>query len=101
MNKHTTTRGFAYYEFKDSGGNKCTLQKSSAIENKIWLGCSDIGLQGFIPCGDPSWIDITEKEIKEKFQVNSLVSNVRMHLSQETAKELIPILQRFVDTGEI
>ena len=100
--KHTP-RGFCYYEFTDLGGNLCNIQKSSsAMEDCIWFGSKNIGIQGFVPCGIPeSWRDITDDQIKEKFGVQDIVANNRMHLNREQVAQLLPILQKFVDTGEI
>lgn len=72
----TTQRGFAISEFGDLYGQICSLQKSSlADEDAIWLGVS------------------TDLEGK--------VVNNRMHLSREMVADLLPDLQRFVETGEI
>jgi hypothetical protein len=38
MIKKYTCRGFKYYEFYDSYNNLCTIQQSSSVESKIWLG---------------------------------------------------------------
>lgn len=68
-----TNRGFSLVEFEDSYGVKCTLQKSSlATADAIWLGVHDAK-----PIGS------------------------RMHLTRNQVKKLLPILQRFVETGEI
>ena len=72
-----TSRGFAVASFEDRYGNGCTLQKSSlATEDAIWFGVSS-DRQG----GD--------------------VENGRMHLSRAQVADLLPILQRFVATGEL
>lgn len=97
-----TNRGFAYYEFSEYDGNTCNIQKSSlANEDCIWLGSKKIGLKGFIPNGNPSWREISDEQIQEKFGFKSIIGNNRMHLSREQVKKLLPILQKFVDTGEI
>jgi len=102
MNKTQTSRGFAYYEFTDVGGDVCTIQKSSsATQDCIWLGSKEIGLNGFIPNGDPSWRDVSKDQIKEKFGFQDIIANNRMHLSRDQVAEILPILQKFVDTGEI
>ena len=75
-------RNFAYAEFEDRYKQKCSIQKSSlATEDCIWLGV-DVGI--------PVELGGDGKEIMG-----------RMHLTQEMAAELIPILKRFVDTGEL
>jgi hypothetical protein len=103
MNKQKTSRGFALYKFIESNGNICSIQKSSAAEQDlIWLGCDKLDIQGFTPYGQPeSWASITEEQINEKFGTKHINGNNRMHLSRETVSKLIPILQKFVDTGNI
>jgi len=76
-----TSRGFSLIEFKDMYDQPCSLQKSSiATEDCIWLGVHD-------------QIDLNTKQVIGPAQ--------RMHLTQEQVKELIPLLQKFVDTGEL
>jgi hypothetical protein len=102
MKKQYTQRGFVYYEFNDFGGNLCNIQKSSSVEDCIWVGSKNIGMKGFVPGGLPeSWRDITDAQIKEKMGVQDIVANNRMHLNREQVVQLLPILQKFVDTGEI
>jgi hypothetical protein len=70
-------RGFQKGKFKDRYGADCSIQESSlARERCIWLGCDHetVDQQGR-PCG------------------------ARMHLTQEMAADLIPLLQNFVATG--
>lgn len=74
-----TDRGFARFDFIDRYGEKCSIQESSlGTEDCIWLGCDHetVDLQGQ-PCG------------------------ARMHLTQSHAAELIPLLQKFVETGRL
>lgn len=72
-----TQRGFARADFTDRYGAACSIQDSSiATEDCIWLGC-DEGTHVDGQCC------------------------ARMHLTQELAAELIPLLQRFVETGSI
>ena len=97
-----TSKGISHCNFKDGNGENCSIQESSAAEQAyIWLGCDEIGLKGFIPNGDPSWRDVTKEQVQEKFGFKHIIANNRMHLTQEQVKELIPILQKFVDTGSI
>ncbi len=70
-----TSRGFGRGEFLDRYAAECSVQDSSlATENCIWLG-----------------VDRT----------NNGEESHRMHLTQEMAAALIPVLQRFVDTGTV
>jgi hypothetical protein len=65
-----TARGFARYDFADSNGEPCSLQKSSvATDDLVWLGRDG--------------------------------ERTRMHLTRAQVAELLPLLQAFVDTGEI
>jgi hypothetical protein len=96
MERTKTNRGFALYEFEDRNGEICTVQKSSiATEDAIWLGARDLRVQEFIAY--QGWKDV----VFENTPTHHFVGNERMHLTQSQVKELIPILQKFVDTGEI
>jgi hypothetical protein len=87
-----TVRGFSLIRFRDRYNIPCSLQKSSlASEDAIWLGCDDANPRVFMP--GKGWAPI---EMPEGHLVNT-----RMHLTQEQAAELIPLLQHFVDTGEL
>lgn len=98
-----TERGFPYAEFTDRYGVKCSIQKSSlAFEDCIWLGvnnpeptvlasrAAEVGLDtqqttGWVPYPIPGHVQL----------------KTRMHLTQDQVKALLPLLQRFVETGEI
>jgi len=97
MKKKYTARGFALYEMVDMYGCGCSLQKSSlATEDAIWLGIDDadpkIMASKVMPNGT-GWVKYIIPE--------DVLLSTRMHLSREQVAELIPILQKFVDTGEI
>lgn len=88
-----TSRGFAFAEFEDEHRNRCTIQKSSLVEPEcIWLGCTTLNVQAFFP-GD-GWKEVAMPE-------GDYIANNRMHLTQAQVAELLPLLQRFVETGEI
>ena len=83
-----TQRGFLKGEFKDLYGMTCSIQKSSlATDDAIWIG-SDGGSHAsgntIIP--------------EDEFPYTCMA---RMHLNREQVSELIPILQFFVDNGEL
>lgn len=81
-----TQRGFARGEFKGLYEKKCSIQKSSlATKDAIWLGC-DEGVH----------YDVAGLVLKEPIRCLA-----RMHLDQDLAKELIVMLQHFVDTGDL
>lgn len=87
-----TQRGFDRVEFTDHYGTQCSLQKSSlASEDAIWFGCNDANPKilhpgrGWQPFAFPNGVQMT----------------TRMHLTQEQVKELLPYLQRFVETGKL
>jgi hypothetical protein len=76
--KTKTERGFSIITFKDYYDAECSIQKSSlATKDAIWIGINDSG--------------------PKVLSSNS----TRMHLTREQVDELLPILQNFVDTGEI
>lgn len=93
-----TDRGFAIHDFTDLYGVKCRIQKSSlATEDAIWLGAREIGLKKFTPYAG-GWQDV---ELEMEPMGVTHVANTSMHLSREQVAALLPMLQRFVETGEI
>lgn len=93
MNLSATQRGFLRGEFVDRYGVKCSIQESSlATERCIWLGVNDPNPKIF-PGNNTGWHDY---ELPE-----NVMCTTRMHLTQKMAAELIPLLQRFVETGEL
>lgn len=96
-------RGFDYSNFKDHYGKECSLQKSSlATKDCIWLGvddaepqilCSQAAKFGVEPLGVVGWQPYPiPKEVLLK---------THMHLTREQVANLLPVLKRFVDTGEL
>lgn len=97
MNKEKTYRGFDFASFTDYYGSKCSLQKSSLVDAEaIWLGVDDVQPQimaSRTPEGGVGWVP---------FHIPDDVNlTTRMHLTREQVAELIPHLQKFVDTGDI
>jgi len=89
-----TNRGFSKLEFTDSYGEKCSLQQSSsAIQHRIWLGVDEPRLTIF---EDENLGKYIQTKLPKTFMVHS-----RMHLSRNQVAELLPHLQKFVETGEI
>lgn len=73
MKVEQTSRGFGLVNFTDKYDQSCSLQKSSlATEDCIWFGVD-----------------------------NAAITHPRMHLTQDMVKELLPYLQKFVETGEL
>jgi hypothetical protein len=98
MKSKKTQRGFALYEFTDRNGEKCKIQKSSiATEDAIWLGSDKLRVQEFVAYREPAWQDV-EFEHTEK---HHFIGNNSMHLTRKQVKKLLPILQKFVETGDI
>lgn len=97
MERKTTRRGFPLCEFRDLYGAKCSIQKSSlATDDAIWLGIDDADpqiLASKVVEGGTGWVKYPIPE--------DVLLTTRMHLNREQVFELLPILQRFVDTGEI
>lgn len=103
MELRKTERGFEIGEFTDRYGQRCSIQKSSlATEDAIWFGLDDADPQ--IMASDAIRLGIPTEEncgwIKFEIPKEVLIST-RMHLTQDMVKELLPILQRFAETGEL
>lgn len=87
----TTGRGFRLGEFSDRYGDRCTIQKSSlATEDAIWLGASGV-VRELVP--GQGWIELP-------MGPDTLVVS-RMHLTRDDVADLLPVLQHFVETGEL
>ena len=107
MKTEQTVRGFDIAGFTDRYGSKCSIQKSSiATEDCIWFGVSEVKAR--IMCHDAINMGIRERTGTESdngwcdYQIPREVSiATRMHLTREMAKELLPYLQKFIETGEL
>lgn len=90
-----TNRGFALSNFIDKYDHKCSLQESSiATEACIWLGIDepDPIIMGTRVDGEGTgWV---KYPLHEDVHINT-----RMHLTQAMVAELLPYLNRFVETG--
>lgn len=91
-----TSRGFGKLNFRDRNGVASSIQKSSiATDECIWLGADHIGLKHFK--AGQGWVDVeTPHSIQEHWSANT-----RMHLNRAQVRDLLPILQHFVETGEV
>ncbi len=102
-----TQRGFSLGEFEDQYGNKCSIQKSSiATRDCIWLGIDDPGPQ--IMSSDAIRLGLRERTYDERdngwvpYDIPKEVQvSTRMHLSREDVKKLLPLLQKFAETGSL
>lgn len=97
MKKEETSRGFSIMKFKDRYDNGYSIQKSSlATEDAIWFGIDDpdpVVMAKDTPEGGTGWVP---------FHIPDNVSlTTRMHLTKDQVKELLPVLKKFVRTGEI
>ena len=97
LDKKVTSRGFGLIEFTDLYDAKCNIQKSSlATCDAIWLGVKEAEpkiLASKVQAGGTGWVkyDIPE----------DVLLTTRMHLTRGQIKTLLPILKRFIKTGEI
>ena len=100
-------RGFNLGEFTDRYGMGCSIQKSSlASEDCIWLGIDDAKPQ--IMSSDAIKLGLRKATFDEndngwvKFEIPKELSlATRMHLTREQVKKLLPLLNKFVETGDI
>jgi len=98
-----TDRGFPYAEFTDRYGHTCSIQKSSlATEDCIWLGVNNASPKVLASRAAEVGLDPLETTGWVPYPIPSHVSLItRMHLSRENVRQLLPLLERFVETGEI
>lgn len=98
-----TQRGFSIGKFKDQYGNKCSIQTSSiATKDCIWLGFENA--KPVIMVSDARKLGITESN-ENGWMPYHIPSEVliptRMHLSREDVRKILPLLQKFAETGSI
>lgn len=103
MNASKTERGFSTIEFLDRYGDACIIQKSSlATEDAIWFGIQNACPQIMASEAQAAGIDTDETTGWVPYPIpKNVLLSTRMHLTRELVAELMPILQRFVDTGEV
>lgn len=88
-----TERGFDRADFVDCNGHECSIQKSSAAEQDLlWLGVNEPNPMQF-PGNGTGWHPYPLPE--------NVQCTTRMHLTQDNAAELWPLLKKFSETGEI
>lgn len=92
--KHSkTNRGFGLVEFKDRDGNDCNIQISSlATEDCVWMGFKKVEAV-VLDLGIGRWVNYP---IHPDVQLNN-----RMQLNGTQCKQIIKVLQTFVETGEL
>ena len=102
FSRGATNRGFALIDFTDDNNEKCSLQKSSSVDEHIWLGLSEVvpqimvkdaiklGLHTVKTCGWQPYC------LPEEVKVFS-----RMHLNRIQAKQLAKELICFAKTGKL
>ncbi|MCK9198989.1 MAG: hypothetical protein M0P49_05245 [Bacilli bacterium] len=92
-----TNRGFKVIEFIDRYDRRCNIQKSSlGTEDAIWFGIEAAEpkiLASKVMKGGTGWVDYLIHE--------DVVITTRMHLTVNQVRALLPILQKFVDTGKL
>ena len=103
MNVTKTERGFAIVKFTDLYGVECSIQKSSlATDDAIWFGVNDANPK--ILASKANELGITTSEntgwISYPIPEDALLTT-RMHLNRESVAALLPMLTRFVETGEL
>lgn len=87
-----TKRGFSIITFYDRYDSLCEIQESSlAGEDCIWLGVARADPKVLIK--GRGWVEFPIPD--------DVLLNTRMHLTIGQVKDLIPVLQHFVETGEI
>ena len=102
-----TGRGFGIGKFADRYGEECTIQDSSlATEAAIWFGVHDPVPKIMARDAPEEWRNpVTDPErnngwVNVPLPEGTLLGG-RMHLSQSQVIELLPILQRFAETGSV
>ena len=103
MKLSKTERGFSVVEFTDRYGAPCSLQMSSlASEDAIWFGVDDAQPQILASKAASHGVETDEVCGWAPYPLpEDVLLTTRMHLTREQVAELLPVLQRFVATGEV
>ncbi len=97
-----TGRDFGIGRFSDHYGEKCSIQDSSlACQSAIWLGISEDSVLALVP--GQGWKDLDIKQMVRKVEpgASNVLVKRRMHLTVGMVRQLITVMQRFVETGSI
>ncbi len=96
-------RGFAVGVFIDTYGSKCSVQQSSlASDDRLWVGVDDPNPQILASQAADLGIDSPENTGWIPYPLPSQVLlSTRMHLDEQQVKELVGVLQRWLDTGTL
>lgn len=103
-----TFRGFAVSDFVDDNGRGCSIQSSSALADKIWLGIDTPTVRVMASNhrdivdehGDPNDSERYSGWIDYPIPKDASISG-RMHLDREQVRALLPHLVNFVLTGDL
>lgn len=103
LSQEITGRGFGLVTFTDRYGAACQLQMSSlATDEAVWFGvqhaepkimASQAWMVGLVTDQETGWVDVPLHD--------AISLNTRMHLTRDQVRALLPVLQRFADTGEL
>lgn len=98
-----TARGFANITFVDRYDKECSIQKSSlATEDAIWVGVSDATPVILATNARRLGIPTKERTGWVPYPIpDEVLLSTSMHLTREQVATILPILQHFVDTGEL
>lgn len=97
-----TGRGFSLCTFKDHYGLECSVQDSSLADDAcIWLGIDNPRVQVFVPNGPAVDGKDSWRPLEKPANADCLLVDSRMHLTREMAMGLLPVLQRFIETGSV
>lgn len=97
-----TNRGFDVLTFYDDYNIECSLQKSSSVEQHIWLGIDKANPE--IMCSDAQKLGLPMKANNgcQDYEVPEAVFiNTRMHLSKKQARKLAMKLLKFGLFGKV
>ncbi|NHR07429.1 hypothetical protein HA052_19750 [Chromobacterium haemolyticum] len=103
MNHTKTQHGFASIAFRDRNDAPCRLQKSSLVtEDALWLGVDDAEPKIMACNAAAHGVETTETTGWVPYPLpDAVLLTTGMHLTREQVAQLLPILQHFVDTGEL
>lgn len=100
-----TERGFGRIEFIDDYGEKCSIQESSSVIERIWLGIDRVNPQIMKSDGQKLGLEMPKGEEVSGWMPypipEQVVLSSRMHLNRSQVQNLVDKLQQWLDSGSL
>lgn len=112
MKYRKTSRGFELVEFSDTHGNECSVQESSAAtvegddngQGFLWIGIDDAKPQILATVAERLGLPLPTGEVSGwvPYPVHDdVMMTTRMHLNESQVRELVDVLNGWLNNGTL